>query len=529
MEVTKIPLEDIPQFSSRDQAYVQEVESLQPFYKYPVRLESFKSVIEDKSQNPVDRDLLLKALKSQYSKLEIGDQVEANIELLAKENCFTVCTAHQPSLFTGPLYYIYKILSTIRLAEILNETYSDYHFVPVFVSGAEDHDFEEINHTQLFGKPVNWESGEQGAVGSMRTSKLSTALTNLKELLGNSPFANEVFQKIEKAYTGNDTYGPATIELVHELFKPQGLVVIDMSATVLKRAAIPLFKEELLQQSSAPLVKKQIAALNAAGFNAQASPRDINLFYLRDQLRGRIVLEGEMYQVLNSNFSFTKDALKEELQSHPERFSPNVVLRPLYQELILPNLAYIGGGGELAYWLERKTQFEHFGFNFPMLIRRTSALILNGGAQKKMKKLGLEVSQLFEDEDALIKQYVHQIATTNLSLQNQKETLKSIFDSIDQLAKTVDPTLSNTVQAEHARQLKGIENLESKFVKAEKRKSEVALNQLSKLKEQLFPSRSLQERKENFLGYYTNYGEGFLEDLKEHMNPLDKKFVVIKV
>jgi len=526
MEISRIPLKDIPQFSKRDLAYIEEIAALRPFYKYTVALNSFESVIADKKQDRTDRPLLVNALKEQYRSLTTSDLVNKHIDSLLEEHTFTIVTAHQPSLFTGPLYYIYKILSTVRLTEVLKEKYPAYNFVPVFVSGAEDHDFEEVNHAQIFNNTINWENHEKGAVGQMSTSKLDKPLVALKEMLGDHENAVSIYQKIEKAYTGNATYGKATVELVHELFKSFGLIVLDMSVAALKRAAIPIFKKELLEQVSAPLVESSISKLNEIGFSAQASPRELNLFYLHQQIRSRIVFENGKYEVLDSSFSFSESELLAELDNHPERFSPNVVMRPLYQELILPNLAYIGGGGEIAYWLERKSQFEHFGINFPMLIRRSSGLIISKGPAKKMTKLDLSLTDLTKEEDDLIKYFITKNATSEMSLDKQKAQFKTIFDEINVLAKAIDPTLSGTVKAEQTKQLKSLEAMEARFVKAEKNKREVSVNQIKALKESLFPARSLQERKVNFLSFYIKHGAAFFEELKRHLNPLDKDFVV---
>lgn len=526
MEISRIPLKDITQFSKRDRAYIEEIAALRPFYKYSVDIASFETVIADKKGDQTDRPLLVQALTAQYSSLTKSELVQKNVDLLLDEKTFTIVTAHQPSLFTGPLYYIYKILSTIRLSEVLKETYPSYNFVPVFVSGAEDHDFEEVNHAKVFSKTISWENDESGAVGHMSTKKLAEPLAELKEMLGNNENALSIFQKIEHAYTANSSYGKATIELIHDLFKSFGLVVLDMSVAALKRVAIPIFKKELLQQASAPLVEASISKLNEIGFNAQASPREINLFYLHDQIRSRIVFEDKHYKVLDSSFTFSENELLSELENHPERFSPNVVMRPLYQELILPNLAYIGGGGEIAYWLERKTQFEHFGINFPMLIRRSSGLIIGKGHSKKMAKLNLSLGELLKEEEDLIKHFINQNASTELSLAKQKGQLKTIFNEISDLAKAIDPTLSGSVKAEQVKQLKSLEAIEARFVKAEKKKSEVSVNQIRALKASLFPSRSLQERKVNFLSFYINHGDAFFETLKMQLNPLDKDFVV---
>lgn len=528
MTIKKIPFHQVPQFSSRDVAYVEGDKNLSSFYKYPVTLEAFAEVIRDKSEETIDRTILVRVLKDQYLNLDVSPLLDKNITSLSDNNTFTIVTAHQPSLFTGPLYYVYKIISTIHLAKQLNAAYSDHHIVPVFVTGGEDHDFEEVQKAHVFNQTLVWENDESGSVGMMQTGSLAKVLAKLKALLGeNSENAIRIFQKIEAAYTQNALYSAATVQLVNSLFGEDGLVVLNMNHPDLKRQFIPILKEELVRQPSHQLVEATADALNEVGFKTQATPREINLFYLQDQLRERIVREDEHYHVLNTNLSFNEFELLKEVDQHPERFSPNVVLRPLYQEKVLPNLAYIGGGGELAYWLERKTQFEHFGINYPMLIRRNSVLWLDKGIVKKMNKLGLTVEELFQETEDLIKTFLKKNADEPLHLTPEKAALKKLFADIAEKIQSIDPTLVSTVKAEGAKQEKSLQQLEGRLMRAEKQRHDVAVQQIRSLKEKLFYHNGLQERRDNFLNFYTRYGESFFDLLKKYLNPLDKRMVVV--
>lgn len=522
-----LPFEQVPQLSSKDIAYATEEKTLRPFYKYPVRLESFADVIADKQKNPVNRNVLVEVLEAQYADLDTTEAVKSNIAALADENTFTVITAHQPSLFTGPLYYIYKIISTINLAKKLNEHYSDYKFVPVFVTGGEDHDFEEVNHTYLFNKTLQWESGETGSVGMMKTEGVQPVLEELKDILGNSPHATKIFDIISAAHTSHDRYAMAAIHLVNELFKKDGLVVLGMNNAKLKKLFVPIIKEEIFKQPSQALVQETQEQLEAAGFGGQAHPRAINFFYLCAQTRERIVLKDNIYEVLNTDYTFTKAELEAEIENHPERFSPNVIMRPLFQELVMPNLAYIGGGGELAYWMERQSQFAHFSLNFPMLIRRNSVLWIDKGNAKRMAKVDLSIPEIFQDTEDLIKAYVKENTENELSLKKEKGMLKGIYDIVIQKAREIDPTLVKTVKAEQAKQLNSLAAMEAKLLRAEKQRHDISINQIRSIKERLFYNNGLQERRDNFMSLYLKYGDTFFETLKAHLDVLDKRFVVI--
>ena len=527
MHVQHIPFTNVPQLSSKDVAYASDDPSLRSFFKYDVTIDAFASIIADKKKDPVDRMVLVKVLNSQYAQLERHELVDKNIESLLKEDTFTITTAHQPSLCTGPLYFILKIISTINLSRQLNAHYPNNHFVPIFLTGGEDHDFEEINHTHLFNKTLTWENEESGAVGAMKTDSLGAVLEELKEILGNSDRAVAAYKIIEEAYTGQDTYGKATVQLVHELFKNYGLVVFDPSHPDLKALFKPYIAKEIFEQPSKELVEHTAAQLVEAGFSGQAHAREINFFYLRDQMRERIVQNGQGFEVLNSDYKFSEEELRKEVEEHPERFSPNVIMRPLYQELTLPNLAYIGGGGELSYWLERKAQFEHFGLNFPMLIRRNSALWIDKGGVKRMKKLGLSVEDLFGDTEELIKAFVSEKSENELDLSAEKAQLEALYTAIKEKADQVDQTLGKTVLAEQAKQIKSFEQLQGKLMRAEKQRHEISINQIRGLKQKYFPNNGLQERYDNFLAFYTRYGNEFFDTLLEHLNPLQKGFVVL--
>ncbi len=529
MKLHWIPFQNVPQLSYKDVSYTNGLAKLADFYKYQVNIESFEQVMTDKSKASINRTALMEVLQEQYQGLSKSQKVEDHITALAKDTTFTIITAHQPSLFTGPLYYIYKIISCINLCEQLKTAYPANNFVPFFVTGGEDHDFEEVNYVNLFGKKIEWQNEEKGSVGMMSTASLKPTLAELKEVLGTSEKAVEIYTLIEKAYTENQLYSKATIQLVHGLFKDYGLVVLGMNHPKLKQQFIPYIKEEILNRPSKALIEATSDRLEKeANFKQQAFPRPINFFYLRKNLRERIVYEDGSYQVLNTDYHFTEKEMIQEIENHPEYFSPNVVMRPLYQEVVMPNLAYIGGGGELAYWLERKSQFAHFDVNFPMLIRRNSVMWLDKGMAKKVNKLSLSIPQIFEDQDAVIRSFIDSNTNTTLEIKEEKETVSKAFDQIAEKAKSIDQNLGKAIQAEKSKQLKVLDQLESRLLRAEKQKHETALKQITGIKDKLYPKNGLQERHDNFLSLYLKYGRSFFDTLLEHLDPLKKQFLVIE-
>jgi uncharacterized protein YllA (UPF0747 family) len=216
-----------------------------------------------------------------------------------------------------------------------------------------------------------------------------------------------------------------------------------------------------------------------------------------------------------------------ELDEHPERFSPNVILRPIYQELILPNLAYIGGGGELAYWTERKKQFEFYGVPFPILIRRNSVQWIDQNSSEKMRKLGLDNKDIFMDSELLIKSYILRNSSDDLNFHEEKIELGSIFNKMYLKIKKTDASLEANLAAIQAQLNNSLEKLETKLLRSEKQKQESLINQIKKLQEKLYLPDGLQERKENFMSLYLRHGKDFFDYLVKNLNPLEKEFLVI--
>jgi bacillithiol synthase len=525
-----IPFNKVPQLAKTDLAYATGDRALMPFYKYELRHEVFRQIIEDKKQqHNIPRAELVATLKAQYTQIPHLERTKLQIEALGDADTFTVTTAHQPCLFGGPLYFMYKAITAINLSEAIQGIVGPVaKIVPVFVLGTEDHDIDEVNHINLFHKTVRWEPGIGGAVGEIPTSTLTEVLAEIKAILGETDHARMMYQKLERAYTRQPNFASATQALLNDLFGRFGLVVLDMNAPALKAQIKPIIKAELTEQISHKLVLPVTEQLNALGFKTQATPREINLFYLQPGNRNRIVLQDDTYKVLNTDLSFTQAEILNELEQHPERFSPNVVLRPLFQESVLPNLAYVGGGGELAYWLERKPLFEHFKINYPVLVRRNSVLWIERDSVKKIQKFGISPVRFFEDVEAIVRQYVEENSATDVNLSGEINEVKRLFEEIADKAIQIDPTLEGAVRADAVKTQTLIEQWQGRLIRAEKQKHEVTLNQIRALKDKLFPGGGLQERHTNFMPFFLRYGERFFDIMKDKLLPLDQGFVVLE-
>ncbi len=526
MKATLIDYKDTRSFSKLLINYLENDDSLRPFYGNRPDIDGFKKQLEEKTFS--HRETLRNVLIDQYKDYKSSEKSIHNIELLTDSNTFTVTTGHQLNLFTGPLYFIFKIVSTIKLAQRLKQSFPHKNFVPVFWMATEDHDFAEINHTSLFGKTIQWDVPATGATGRIKTRGIEETVKEYQSILGLSENSSKLSELIENSYIHKGTLAEATKHLVNTLFAEYGLIIIDADTPVLKKLFVPIIKEDILKNVSFNTISKTTEALEKEGYKAQVHIREINFFYLTDNFRERIIKNADgRYEVLNQNLLFTEEDLLKEIENHPERFSPNAVLRPLYQEVVLPNLAYIGGAAEVAYWMQLKEMFGHYKVSFPILIPRNSAMLTDDSIAEKIFRLNFTFKSIFKDSEVLKKEYVRLHTTNRLNLDDEWREIKGIFEKIKLRSHKIDPSLAPSTDAVKARLKRTFDSLEKKLVKAEQRNFSESQVQIERIKDKLFPGGILQERVENFAFYYLKYGDSFIEELIKNLEPLDFKFTVL--
>lgn len=530
MKKTSIPFEKTGYFSKTMIDYLNQEETIKPFYGNFSKIEAFDKQIEikRKSVKNTTRIDLVNVLKEQYKNIKVTNKTTKHIDLLLKENTFTITTGHQLNLFTGPLYFLYKIINTINLCEELSKKYPNEHFVPVYWMATEDHDFEEINYFNFKQKKIKWSSKQTGAVGKFSTDGLEMVFDLFSRQLNSSKNANELRELFRKGYLENDNLSDATRFIANELFGKYGLVIIDADNKCLKKQLIPFVEKELLEQTSFKQVSKTIIDLQK-NYNIQVNPREINLFYIEEGVRERILFQDGIYIINNSELSFTKEEIIKELYEFPEKFSPNVIMRPLYQEIILPNLCYIGGGGELAYWLQLKKYFEKVEVSFPILLLRNSILVIPQKESEKRKKLSISYEDLFLDKDTLLSKKIIENTKQKVDFSKQKQFLQEQFNSLRILASQTDKSFIGAVNAQEKKQLNGLDNLEKRWVRAEKKNQQYWVDSILELKNTLFPNDSLEERQRNFSEYYLEYGADFITYLKDNIKPLELKFTLLEM
>nr|WP_299383657.1 bacillithiol biosynthesis cysteine-adding enzyme BshC [Allomuricauda sp.] len=533
MEVECIPFKETGYFSKLICDYLDETEALKPFYNRFPKLENFKNQILEKEANfpQTRRKILVDALHEQYQGFHVSEATQEQISSLQHSNTFTVVTGHQLNLFTGPLYFLYKIVSTVAMAQKLRDTYKDYRFVPVYWMASEDHDFDEINYFNFKGQKVQWNKEVSGAVGPLDTSGLEEVFQTFSAQLGSSKNAKSIKELFQKTYLEHDNLSDATRYLANELFGEYGLVIVDGDHASLKRQLIPYAKKDIFENLAFQHVNATIGSLSelSSDYKIQVNPREINYFYHTQGVRERIVQKDGVFEVKDTELKFSSEELEAELEQFPQRFSPNVIARPLYQEVVLPNLCYIGGGGELAYWLELKSYFENFGVNFPMLLLRNSALVLTKKQKKKVEKLGLKTSDLFLKQNRLINKKIREISNIDIDFSPQKKLLEEQFELLYSLANETDKSFLGAVKAQEVKQKKGLDALEKRLLQAQKRKLRDHVMRMTDIQNELFPNQSLQERQLNFSELFLDLGFEMVPELMETLDPFSEKFAVLTV
>jgi len=360
----------------------------------------------------------------------------------------------------------------------------------------------------------------------MSTATLGPLLEEISSFAGTRPFAADLLLLLREAYLGHRTVAEATRYLLHSLFGATGLLVLDPDHPVLKRLFAPYMQAELESSMSWNLVEPVTARLGHL-YPVTAPSKELNLFLLKDQFRERIERRGDDFIIPRTGEVFTRKDLLLLLHHHPEQFSPNVILRPLYQETILPDLAFVGGGSECSYWLELKALLQQPGSMMPMVVLRNSVLWIEEGMDRKWGKTGLPPAALFKPTEEIIQGYLLQQGESMVRLHSAYEGINDLFEGIKKTAVAIDATLEGAVEAEKSKQLKAVESVEQRINRALKKKHEEAVSSIRLLREKLFPAGQLQERTESFIPFYLKHGPSFITTLLDNLDPFDFHFTVL--
>ena len=521
----RIPLSATRHFSPLVLDYVSRSSRLLPWVSHFPSPQAMEKAIEAKQQHPLLREVLVTELHKQYLNMPDSDLANKQIDSLRNENTFSVCTAHQPLLFTGPLYFIYKTVHALVLAKKLSAQFPNKHFVPIFYMGSEDHDLDEIGHCRIQNENLVWETSQQGACGRMKTTHMEEVISAYSKYWNEAvPCEKAWLEVIHSAYDGQRTLAQATQYILHHLFGAKGLVVLDADTAELKKLFVPVMEQELFGKSSSQQLKPSLDALQTH-YTLQASPRPINLFYLNEEGRYRIEKNENGWGAVGTSLQWNEATLRKELVDFPDRFSPNVILRPLYQETILPNIAFIGGGGELAYWIPLKVLFDGFKVPFPTLFLRNSLLYVTSSQKQALLNKQISTNNLFMLPD----EWYNVLVAEQPWIKKWQETasqIQTMLANYQHDASNLSPDYQESFAAHRAKVQRILNRVTQKTKAHLKRHDDLQWHGFVSLQNKLFPEGQLQERYEHGLMLMKALGDTWLDVLMNVQDPYSDQFTL---
>lgn len=546
----------LPNFNNLFLDYIsfgeEEQKKLNPFFNAFYKTnEDFFKVIDEKIHNYntnrfFDKNALIDILKRQNVEFGGTESTATNIELLKREDTFAVVTGQQVGLYTGNIYTIYKTLTAVKLAKNLKERYPQFNFVPVFWLESEDHDIDEANHIYILNKQnelvrIGFESEQANDDdGSARRSTKPVGSTKFEEMiysineqlrsgLLDTDFKEKVMSIISECYKEGSDYKTAFAKMMNLLTGDYGVVFIDPSDAEVKRLLIPVFEKEL---RTSPKMCESIITASAElekNYDLQVKPKVINMFYLHNENRLPVEpREGGKFAIKNSKRRFENEEMFAALEETPELFSPNVVLRPICQDYLLPTIAYVGGPAEISYFAQLKPAYAHYELTMPVIFPRTSVSIIEGKISKFMNNYNVNFEDIFHS-NVLVTKVVEKLSEVKVDDEISKYTddINKIFYDMKNMTAKVDQTLLNTVDNMKEKLKQNIEILRNKLINSQAKKSEITTSQIDKVANNIFPNDNLQERMLNITYFINKYDLSFIKKLYHEMDPLNFNHQVI--
>ncbi|KXK52292.1 MAG: hypothetical protein UZ05_CHB002001335 [Chlorobi bacterium OLB5] len=531
----------LPNFNNLYLDYISgggdEMEKLKPFFNSMYRdNEEFFKVIDDKVHNYstnryFDKNILIDILKHQNVTFGGDEYTAANIEKLSGEHTFAVVTGQQVSLYTGPLYTILKTITAVKLAKDLHERFPQFNFVPVFWLEAEDHDIDEADHTYIIDRQnelirIGFEQQENNSEENIKRSTPPVGSTvfgevinsineQLRSSLIDTDFKDKIMTLVTKHYREGNDYKTAFAGLMNEIFKGYGVIFIDPSDIEIKRLLKPVFEKEL---TSSPKLCESIITQSAElekHYDLQVKPKVINMFFLHNN--NRLLIEprdGGKFALKNSKRRFENDELMNLLEESPELFSPNVVLRPVCQDYLLPTAAYIGGPGEISYFAQLKPAYRHYDITMPVIFPRVSASIVESKISKFLNNFNVKFEDIFH-HSFLVSKVVDKLSEVKIEDEIGKYTdeINKIFYDMKNMTVKVDQALLNIVDNMKEKTKQNLEQFRGKLINAQAKKSETTTTQIDKVTNNIYPNHNLQERVINILYFLNKYDDSFIKKL----------------
>lgn len=512
---------DIPGHQNLFLDYLQEFDNVEKFYKRNFReQEAYESLFKTLSEKErPHRAKLTDIIRAQYADNKISKQTQSNIEALYSQKTIAVVTGQQLGLFGGPLYTFYKSITAIKLCSYLKEKYDQYHFVPVFWLEGDDHDFDEVRSTNILNNEnqvalLKYDDGQleeinRGGIGGLKFNQnIETVVNELISYLRESEFKPSLVEMIKTAYQPGKTFLESFRELMIKLFDEYGLIVFNPIDPEVKRLLVPIFEQEITNYRDQTGYLVERSAELEEIYHAQVKVKAINLFYVDDNERLLIEPVENDYRLKGKRKRFTREDILAQLNFSPERFSPNVLLRPICQDYLLPTAFYVGGPGEISYFAQVTPMYDIYNITQPFIYPRASATIVERSVKGILDKQQLSYVDLYTTEDELISKIVAANGDINLDklYGGLSDSIGEIFDSLNGKLSAIDKTLLDLSAKSKQRVEQTFDYMKTKTIEAEKRRHESAIRQITRARNVLYPNDNLQERELNLIYFLNKYG-----------------------
>lgn len=475
------------------------------------------------------RKILVETLHKQHSNAgTLTLKVEENLKALLSEKCCAVVTGQQVGILGGPLYTIYKALHTVILANQLKSLFPDNEFVPIFWQETEDHDFEETSFINIITsnfelrtiRYVPAEDISRRQIGGLTFEKeaLEQVFSEIESFIPKTDFTDEVLSLYKGAYQEDFTFAESQAQFLGELLSDEGLLILDPNTPELKKQAAHIFKKEI---ETAPYLSDNIRnkskEITKHGYHAQLDPQGMTLFIAEEGRRYKLSKIGDGFSY--NNKPLTSSEMNTILREHPERFSMNVVMRPLVQDTILPTVAYVAGPGEIAYFAQLKAAYDWAGIQMPVIVPRIGMTILEERFEKLLEKYHITSEDLLDKGKDFIAKLLssEQEQVLSDSFNKASTELDKALEELRKYISMTDATLDPALTSVKGKILFTLKDFEGKSLAAERKKQSGAKQQFEKALNVLLPEGKLQERELSLLYFLNKYGIGFWTELKKKL------------
>jgi bacillithiol biosynthesis cysteine-adding enzyme BshC len=530
LRVERLPFGRVPHQSRLFLEYLADPTALSRFYPEAVRFHHELPARRGRvlAAHQTSRDALCDALRAMNESWGAAPRVLANVERLRSSETVAVVTGQQVGLFTGPLYTLYKALSAVKLAACL--TARGAEAVPVFWMATEDHDWEEVLAAEVIAcdgrlakiaLPAELHGEGQPVGGVVLDESAAAATARLVELLPSSEFVPGLQRLVGDCYRPGRTHGEAFARLLAALTGRYGLILLEPSDARLKRLAAPLYSEAVRRAPDiAAAVVERSRALEAEGYHAQvhATADAFPLFLHEGGARRALAREADgRYRARGTGRAWTLEELSALALAEPERFSPNVTLRAVVQDYLLPTIAYYGGAAEVAYFAQTAEAYRLLERPATPILHRASLTVVERRAGRTLERYGLKLEDFFGGLDPVIARVVEEHLGREVArgFQESEAQVRAALDSLRERLRGFDPTLADALEGGRRKIEHQLEGLRSRFHRAQMARDRAALRQIERAATALYPEKSLQERHLNVTSLVARHGPFVVEWLHD--------------